>query len=489
MSEKTIKFRTKLLFSLGWPIEYIVLRALELFVLFYYTQVLGLSGSLAGLALFIAMLFDALADPAIGAFSDNLRNSRFGRRHSLMFIAPLPLGICFALVFLPPDGLAGWGLFAWLTATTVAVRFACGLYIVPYSAQLAEMTRDPAERASLSIYKSVAQTVFDFAMLAMAFNIFFAKKSDGTGGQADPSAYLPFALTLGLALVATSMISALGTYRFMRNVERQSSDAIAAAPRQRVSVAGILAAWRRVLFGNPNVRAIVVGALFSAIATSTSRSLTSHLGIFFWELTPQQIGYWQQASIPGLFAGMLIARFCAKRVELIRLVLIGLLLMFVTLAAPPLLRLLHVAPGNGTDTIFWMLLFGNFVMGTGSGILLLLAGLVCAEAADEEEFLMGLPQQGFLFGFVFLSTKMGSALGKLISGAVLDMIGFPRGADSVAIEVVNLLAWALVGAVIVLGALSYFFWSRFRLPKSRHAEILSALRFRHSARNEQTPAG
>ena len=154
--------------------------------------------------------------------------------------------------------------------------------------------------------------------------------------------------------------------------------------------------------------------------------------------------------------------------------------MFVTLAVPPLLRLLHFIPGNGADFVFWMLLFANFVMGTGSGILLLLAGLVCAEAADEEEYLVGLPQQGFLFGFVFLSTKMGSALGKLISGGVLDMIGFPLGAKSVDIEVVNALAWALVGAVIVLGSLSYFFWSRFHLPKARHAEILDALRARHS---------
>lgn len=473
-------FRIKFLFGLGWPIEYIVLRSLELFVLFYYTQVLGLSGWLAGLALFIAMLFDAFADPAIGAFSDNLRNSRFGRRHSLMFLAPIPLGISFMLVFLPPSSLSGLALFAWLTVTAIAVRFTCGLYIVPYSAQLAEMTRDPAQRASLSIYKSVTQTVFDFAMLAIAFNFFFAKNPDGSGGQGDASAYLPFALTLGLALAATALISAFGTYRYMRAVEKQSSDAIAKTPRQRLSFTGIIAAWRRVLFGNSNVRAIVVGAMFSAIATSASRSLTSHLGIFFWELTPEQIGFWQQATIPGLFAGMLIARLLTKRIELIRLVLIGLLLMFATLALPPLLRLLDVIPGNGTTFVFGMLLFSSFIMGTGSGILLLLAGIVCAEAADEEEFLVGLPQQGFLFGFVFLSTKMGSAIGKLISGAALDIIDFPLGATTVAVSVVNSLAWALIGTIIVLGSISYYFWSRYHLPKKRYSEILNIM----SARNK-----
>ena len=33
------------------------------FVIFFYTQVHGLSGSLAGLAMFIALVWDAISDP------------------------------------------------------------------------------------------------------------------------------------------------------------------------------------------------------------------------------------------------------------------------------------------------------------------------------------------------------------------------------------------------------------------------------------------
>lgn len=471
--------KTKLFFSLGWPVEYIVLRALELFVLFYYTQVLGLPGFLAGIALFVAMLFDAFADPAIGAFSDNLRNSRFGRRHTLMFLAPIPLGLALTAVFLPPSGMGQWALFAWLTATTVAVRFLCGLYVVPYSAQLAEMTRDPSQRASLQVYKSVAQAIFDFAMLALAFDVFFARETDGSGGQMNAAAYLPFAATLGAALVVTTLLSAFGTYRHMRGIERAGEASAARTPPKHMdfSLAGVGAAWKRVLFDNPNVRAIIIGALLSAIATSVARSLTSHLGVFFWELQPQQIGSWQKAAIPGLFLGMFIARFCARRIELISMIKVGLILMFTTLALPPLLKLLGVLPAGSA---YSLLLGSNFIMGTGSGILMLVAGLVCAEAADEEEFRLGLPQQGFLFGFVFLATKMGSALGKLVSGSALDVIGFPVGAATADPQVVRNLAWTLVGSVLVLGVCSYLFWSRFHLPKQRHAHIVSTLNTRQS---------
>ncbi len=44
------------------------------FVVFYYTQVNGLSGSLAGLAMFFALTWDAISDPVVGSWSDNFRS-------------------------------------------------------------------------------------------------------------------------------------------------------------------------------------------------------------------------------------------------------------------------------------------------------------------------------------------------------------------------------------------------------------------------------
>ena len=62
------------------------------FVVFYYTQVHGLSGTLAGLAMFIALTWDAVTDPVVGSWSDSLR-SRWGRRHPLMFAGGLPTAL------------------------------------------------------------------------------------------------------------------------------------------------------------------------------------------------------------------------------------------------------------------------------------------------------------------------------------------------------------------------------------------------------------
>jgi Na+/melibiose symporter-like transporter len=48
------------------------------FLMFYYNQVLGLPGSLAGIAIFIAMMIDAACDPLLGYWSDTIHGRESG---------------------------------------------------------------------------------------------------------------------------------------------------------------------------------------------------------------------------------------------------------------------------------------------------------------------------------------------------------------------------------------------------------------------------
>ena len=103
---------SKLSFGIGSAAEGVKNVAFSLFLLFFYVQVHGLSASLAGMALFIALCFDAISDPVAGYISDSWR-SRWGRRHPFMYAAAIPLGIAFYFVFTPPEDLGQWALFAW----------------------------------------------------------------------------------------------------------------------------------------------------------------------------------------------------------------------------------------------------------------------------------------------------------------------------------------------------------------------------------------
>ena len=74
MSLSTITVRDRLLYSSGVVNYALKDAAFGAFVLFYYKQVLGLSGTLTGLAIAISVVWDAISDPIVGAWSDKLRS-------------------------------------------------------------------------------------------------------------------------------------------------------------------------------------------------------------------------------------------------------------------------------------------------------------------------------------------------------------------------------------------------------------------------------
>ena len=113
MSPDKLTIKTKLAFGVGATGEGATNWIFAGLTFFFYNQVLGLSGSLTGLAVLIAIIFDAVSDPVMGSVSDRFI-SKLGRRHPFMFAAPFPTVIAIYLMFFPPDGLSEYGLFGWL---------------------------------------------------------------------------------------------------------------------------------------------------------------------------------------------------------------------------------------------------------------------------------------------------------------------------------------------------------------------------------------
>jgi len=81
-----VPLKTKLAFGMGASGESVAVFAFSTFAFFYYNQVLGMSGTLAGLATTISIVFDAVSDPIMGAVSDRWK-SRLGARRS--FSSPI----------------------------------------------------------------------------------------------------------------------------------------------------------------------------------------------------------------------------------------------------------------------------------------------------------------------------------------------------------------------------------------------------------------
>ena len=186
MRDGSIPFSSKFSYGVGQYAEGLKNTAFNIFALFYYNQVLEVSGTLCGVALGIALLFDAVTDPLAGSLSDNWQ-SKWGRRHPFMYASAAPLALAFYGLFSPPE-LSELGLFAWLLVFSVLTRGAMTLYHVPHLALGAELTEDFEERTSIVAWRQVFGVLGLFSVVICSFGYYMA---DDRGGRMQAANYPP----------------------------------------------------------------------------------------------------------------------------------------------------------------------------------------------------------------------------------------------------------------------------------------------------------
>ena len=231
MNSIALPFRLKLAFGVGQSATGAMNISLALFLLFYYNQVLGLSGTLAGLAVGVSVLLDGVSDPLIGSFSDHWR-SRLGRRHPFMYASILPLGVSFDLLFYPLVD-SEIGLFLWLMVFANVARTSMTLFNIPHMALGAEITEDFGQRSALVAYRVFFVYGGMVGCIVLGFGLFFVPTPEFENGQLNAAAYPGFGLLLSVLMGSAILWTAWGTRSAIR-----SSPGNPEGPR--VTVAGAL---------------------------------------------------------------------------------------------------------------------------------------------------------------------------------------------------------------------------------------------------------
>ena len=87
--------------------------SLQLFLAYYYTDVLGLRAEVAGLIIFVCLTWDGIVDPAIGVLANRTR-SRWGKYRPFLLFGSIPLAAVAATtaVLLVAMAIAGYAIRA-----------------------------------------------------------------------------------------------------------------------------------------------------------------------------------------------------------------------------------------------------------------------------------------------------------------------------------------------------------------------------------------
>ena len=466
-----LSFGIKGTYGMGQLGEGLMARAIGAFLLFYYSQVLGLAPGLAGLAIGGSLIVDAFVDPLVGSMSDNLK-SKLGRRHPFMFGSILPAGVAFLLLFNPPVH-SQWGMFFWLMTMALLTRIAMSFYNVPHLSLGAEMATNFEDRTSVVGFRQFFATFGAVFAVIIGFQVFFKSSPEFHNGQLNPAAYQPFSLLLVLLAVGAIFWSAFGTRRLIATLPQPAVRAHGATVVQ-VFLDTALA------LRNRSFRWLFIGVLIVFVMVGVDTGLNIYINTYFWELTGNQMAVLAIASPIGVMAGTALTRVLHKRFDKQPAVVWGTAWWSICQIVPIVLRMGDAFPANHSASLMTVLIIVRFLQGVGVVQALVSFGSMMADIADEHELLTGRRQEGIFFGAVSFSGKCASGAGNMVAGFGLAAIAWPTGvtmrtaADVPADALFNL---GLLFGPIVAGFAVVAVWcySHYNLDRAKHAAIVAQL--------------
>jgi GPH family glycoside/pentoside/hexuronide:cation symporter len=178
-----LSIREKVGYSLGDTASHFVWDMVGFWLLFFYTDIYGISAAAAGTIMLIARFWDMAIDPLIGVISDRT-NTRWGKFRPYILFGAIPYAILAILTFTTPN-LGEVGKIIYAGATYVLLMTAYSFINLPYSALGAVMTDDTYERAGLNSYRFIAGFAGQFIVtgLALTLSEYFGHGNKAQGFQ------------------------------------------------------------------------------------------------------------------------------------------------------------------------------------------------------------------------------------------------------------------------------------------------------------------
>jgi len=155
---KRLTLRNYLGYSAGDLANNLAFSLQALFLLIYYTNVVGLNPAAIATMFLVVRVWDAFADLAAGRLVDVTR-SRWGKFRPYLLFASLPLLLSSIALFSVPDFESTTAKYVYAYVTYALLGFLYSLTNIPFGSLATAMTQDPVERSRLGVWRSVGPII------------------------------------------------------------------------------------------------------------------------------------------------------------------------------------------------------------------------------------------------------------------------------------------------------------------------------------------
>ncbi|WP_160725102.1 MFS transporter [Bacillus sp. USDA818B3_A] len=425
-----------------------IYQTVSSYLLFFYTDVFGITAAAAGLMFLIVRLIDAVADPLIGTFVDKT-NTKYGRFRPYLLYGAFPFAGVAILCFTTPAFSDPMKLvYAYVTYILLSITYS--FINIPYAALTSAITQDNKEVVSLTsirmLFSNTGGLIVSFGvpLLAGIFTNMTGKTSSG------------WQITMSLMGILGALLL---IYSFRNTTERVQ---INHAEEAQVNFKDIFVQLKA------NRPLIIICFFF--ILNFGVNSIVNSVGIYYvtYNVARPELVKWY-----GLM-GTLPALILMPLMPMMYRVMGKKKLLFTALALKAIgLLALFLIPATMVPLVF----AGRLIAALGTITAGAFTWALIPETIDYGEYKTGKRASGVIYALVGFFFKFGMAIGGIVPGLILANFGYVANHTQTpeALHGILITMTAIPVVFVIIELVAIFFYN---LDEKEHKRVLAELNMR-----------
>lgn len=395
---ENIKLSEKMGISTGYFACNIIYQTISTYLLFFYTNVFGLSPAVAATMFLVVRIIDAIANPVWGVMVDKMRAGKRGKYLQWLVYGAIPFAVLSILCFYSPS-ISASGKIIYVYVTYVGMSLAYIVVSLPTSSLPAAMTRNSDQITTLTSFSDFAANL---AGLCVSFGVpLLVTKISGS--YSGPDSQIGWFLTMALY----SIIGCLCFFYSAKVIHERY--VLSAEEKNTVKISDLFVEFK-------TNKALVILALIFVLSFGMM-SIVNSTSSYYVTYNMNQPNMLKWFNLVGTLPSFILVpmfplfkKWLGKR---------GLLISFFGIE---IIGLAMIYFGDAHNTTF--IIIAQIVKSCG---MLVATGFIWAlvpEVITYSEYVTGRRLNGVLTAVISFMLTFGMALGGVVPGYILSATGF-----------------------------------------------------------------